>query len=170
MPKPSKKYQRLKSLLINVLILLAVYFAVQLYQTRTTASGQAPELQGMLLDGQYFTSLAQLEKPALVHFWATWCKICQFEHSSLNDITQDHAVIAVASQSGDLSTVKHFAEKNHINYPTIVDVHGIHTKNWGIQGFPTSFIIDKNNQIRFTEVGLTSELGLRFRLWLAKFF
>jgi len=168
--KPNKKYQRTKSLLIHGVILFAIYFAVQLYQTRATPSGQAPELHGILLDGQHLTSLAQLEKPVLVHFWATWCKICELEHNSINDIAQDHAVIAVASQSGDLSTVKRFTEKNHINYPSIVDIHGIHTKNWGIQGFPTSFIIDKNNHIRFTEVGLTSELGLRFRLWLATFF
>jgi len=36
-----------------------------------------------------------------------------------------------------------------------------------VKGVPTSYIIDGNGNIRFTEVGLTSGWGLRARLWWA---
>lgn len=156
-----------KNAAINVLIFLAVYFAVHLYQIRNTPMGAVPEIKGRMLDGQVFESLAAVDKPALVHFWASWCKVCQIEHGNINDIAKDYPVIGIASQSGSLDEVKAYVKEHDISYPVIVDKHGYNAKKWGIVGFPTSFIIGEDNQIKFTEVGFTSELGVRARLWLA---
>lgn len=38
---------------------------------------------------------------------------------------------------------------------------------FGIRGVPTVLIIDRDNRIRFAEVGLSSGPGLRIRLWWA---
>jgi len=162
--------RRLKSILVNLLIFLSVYFAVHLYQTRLAPSGQAPEIKGWLLEGKTFDGLYQHDKPILVHFWATWCKVCEFEESSINNIAQDYHVITLASQSGSFSEVKKFQKENALNFPIIVDQSGVLAKEWGIVGFPSSFVVDEKNNIRFVEVGFTTELGLRLRLWFAKYF
>jgi thiol-disulfide isomerase/thioredoxin len=159
-----------KNTLINFLIFLCVYFAVHLYQIRDVPSGSVPEINGYFLDGQKFNTLASIEKPVLVHFWATWCKVCAFEHDNINSIAKDYPVVGIASQSGSLSEVTEYVESHNISYPVLVDQDGHNATKWGIVGFPTSFFINKNNQISFVEVGFTSELGARLRLWLASIF
>lgn len=157
----------LKNALINILIFLAVYFAVHLYQTRNTPDGLVPQVKGFMLDGSAFEGLDKIEKPVLVHFWASWCKVCEIEHDNINSISKDYPVIGIASQSGSLGEVKAAVKEHEISYPVLVDGDGYNAKQWGIVGFPTSFIVGKDNQASFTEVGFTSEFGLRFRLWLA---
>ncbi len=159
-----------KSILINGLIFLSVYFAVHLYQTRLAPSGQAPEINGWLIEGNEFSKLRNHEKPLLVHFWATWCKVCEFGESSINRLAKDYQLITVASQSGSFSEIKKFKQAQGLEFPIIVDQNGVIAKEWGIVGFPTSFVVDKNNEIRFVEVGFTTEWGLRFRLWLSELF
>jgi len=158
-----------KSILINSLIFLSVYYAAYSYQTRNAPSGIAPEIKGVMLDGSIFPGLAEVEKPVLVHFWATWCRVCEFEHGNISRIAADYPVVGIASQSGSLADVASYVEKHEVTYPILVS-NGENAQRWGITGYPTSFIVDENNEITFTEVGFTSEMGLRFRLWWASMF
>ena len=160
----------LRNSLINILIFLAVYFAVHLYQTRNAPSGLAPEIQGIMLDGRVFDKLSMIEKPVLVHFWATWCKVCEFEHGSINNIAQDYSVIGVASQSGSMAEVNAYVENKNLSYPILLDRNGFIAESWGVVGYPTSYIIGEGDQVIFTEVGFTSEFGMRVRLWMASIF
>jgi len=159
----------LKSILINGLILVSVYFAVHTYQTRNVVVGAAPELSGVLLNGLHFSGLAEMEKPAIIHFWATWCKICEFEQEAINRLSREHSVVSIASSSGSYQDVKQFVSNNSIEFLVINDASNRIALDWGVAAFPTSFIIDEDSNIRFVEVGLTTEVGLRFRLWLTKF-
>ena len=159
----------LKSVLVNGLILVSVYFAVQAYQTRNVVVGAAPELSGVLLDGQYFSGLGELKKPVIVHFWATWCKVCEFEQAAISRISHDYSVVSIASSSVSHHDVKQFVSDNGIDFLVINDASNRIALDWGVAAFPTSFIVDEDGKIRFVEVGLTTEMGLRFRLWLTKF-
>lgn len=156
-----------KSVLANILIFVLVVYAVHLYQTRNSPTGVAPGISGRMLNGDMFQGLEKLEKPVLVHFWATWCKVCQLEHDNISSIALDYTVIGIASQSGSLSEVDAYVKDHGITYPVMLDVNGFNAKKWNITGFPTSFIIAEDNKITFTEVGFTSEIGVRIRLWLA---
>ncbi len=159
-----------KSILINGLIFVCVYFAVHTYQTRNVAIGVAPALSGvLLLNGLHFSGLEQMEKPIIVHFWATWCKVCQFEQETINRLSRDYSVVSIASSSGSHQDVRQFISDNDIEFLVINDASNSITLDWGVAAFPTSFIVDEDGNIRFVEVGLTTEMGLRFRLWLTKF-
>ena len=62
--------------LLELAIALLVLLLLQAWMTRDAPRGPAPEITGVLLDGTP-VRLADLRgKPALVHFWATWCPIC----------------------------------------------------------------------------------------------
>jgi len=162
--------KRLKSILTNVLVLSLVYFAVHFYQTRLVPVGQAPMLSGWLLEGKMLEKLGSDNKPTLVHFWATWCSTCKLEQGSIESLHSDYNVVTLASQSGGVADVKKFLGDNNLHFPVIVDQSGALAEEWGIVGYPTSFIVDKNNVIRFVEVGFTTEVGLKLRLWFADYF
>jgi len=165
----SKKRKILKIIRDGV-ILIIILVAIRAYMQRDAIDGLAPDLKGSLLSGQEIT-LAQLQgKPALVHFWATWCGICRFEQDSINDIAKDHQVLSIAMSSGEPSELLAYMRENGLAFPVLPDPNGELSKTYGVRGVPASFIIDQQGQIRFTEVGYTSEWGLRFRLWLATFY
>jgi peroxiredoxin len=112
--------------------------------------------------------MAQPEgEPMLVHFWATWCPICALENSSIQSISEDYHVVTIAMQSGNEDELKRFMQQEGLSFPVIADEYGEISKQWSVRGVPASFIISPDGEIRFIEVGYTSGLGLRARLWWA---
>ncbi len=148
------------------LLLLAVYVGVRAYQQRDLALGQAPVFEVELLDGARFT-LHGDARPTLVYFWATWCPVCRVEHGSINALAAEHRVVTVAMQSGTNAELAGYLREHPWRAPTFNDLSGEQTAKWGVRGTPTFFIVDSQGRIRYREVGYTTELGLRFRLWLA---
>ena len=83
-------------------------------------------------------------------------------------ISEDHKVVTIAMQSGNDQDIKDYLKEKGINFPIIVDEYGEIAKSFGVQGVPTSFVVDPQGNIDFTEVGYTTSWGLKLRLWLAE--
>lgn len=155
---------------IELLVIIIVIMGVRVWQQRDTASGQAPALQGVLLDKGLFVLPARPEKPVLVHFWATWCPVCRAEQGSIEALAGHHYnVMTVAMQSGEAASVRKFMAEQKLGFPVINDPDGMISAEWGVHAVPASFIVDTDGKIRFVEIGYTTEIGLRLRLWLAQF-
>ena len=118
-------------------------------------SGEALDLRGLR------------GKSVLVHFWAEWCPICRAEQGTIQSIADEFPVITVAMQSGNAAAVQAFMEQESLSFSTIADPRGDISGDWGVDVVPASFVIDPEGVIRYTEVGFTTELGLRTRLWAA---
>lgn len=153
--------------LFDIGLVVAVYAAVQVYQTRDATKGVAPPVVGLLLSGETAVLGASQGKPTLVHFWATWCSVCKIERSNIEAIARDYSIVTVASQSGTSAEVAQYVQTHAIRAPVLVDEDGAVAAQFGVRAFPTSFIIDSAGQIRDVEVGYTTEWGLRLRLWWA---
>jgi thiol-disulfide isomerase/thioredoxin len=111
---------------------------------------------------------AHPEHPVLVHFWATWCSICRTEQSAIAAIAHDNPnVITLAMQSGSNEEIARYMKEQNIDFPVVNDLHGINSIAWGVHAVPASFIIAPDGRIHFVEVGYTTGIGLRLRLWLA---
>jgi thiol-disulfide isomerase/thioredoxin len=165
--KPRKSKWR--SIAIEVLLFIAVVAAVRAWQQRDIISGAAPVLQGVTLAGQPYKLSAHPDHPVLVHFWATWCPVCRAEQGSIAAIARDNPdVISIAMQSGKPHEVVRYMREQGITFSTLNDQDGRISAAWGVHAVPASFIITPDGQIRFVEVGYTSSLGLRLRLWLAE--
>ena len=154
--------------MLQVLIVVVVYVGIQAYHKRNTTSGTAPPLYGTLLDGASISPESLKGQSYLVHFWATWCSICRLEQSSINALAEDYPVIAIASQSGSKEEVAKFVKEQGLSFPVLVDNAGQWAKAFGVLAYPTSFVVDSTGEIRFVEVGYTTELGLRSRLYLSQ--
>jgi len=150
---------------LQLLLFLGVIFSLRAWQSRHNIQGEAPVIVDRQLSGEHFDLRAHQPKPLLVHFWATWCPICQFENSNIASLAKDHQVITIASWSEGEAQVSEYLKKEGLNLPVIVDENGEWAKVYGVKGVPASFMIDGKSRIQFVETGYTSEMGLRLRLW-----
>ena len=164
MPKFTKTWK----LVLQVVFFVLLYAGIQAYHKRNTVSGIAPTLQGMLLDGSTIEPINLRGKTHIVHFWASWCSICRLEQGSFNALAEDYPVITIASQSGAAPAVAEFVQEQGLKFPVLVDSSGQWAREYGVNAFPATFIVDGVGNIRFVEVGYTSEYGLRARMLLAQ--
>jgi thiol-disulfide isomerase/thioredoxin len=167
MTDPIKK-SKWRSIAIEVLLFVVVVAGIRLWQQRDMVSGVAPVLQGVTLAGKPYQLPAHPERPVLVHFWATWCPVCRAEQGSIAALARDNpGFISVAMQSGTPQQVTQYMSEQGINFPVINDPDSSISTAWGVHAVPASFIIAPDGQIRFVEVGYTTEIGIRLRLWWA---
>ena len=153
--------------LIELTLIFIVLLSIKFWMQRDVVSGTAPNISHVMLDGRYFDLYKHKERPILVHFWATWCPVCKLEQSNIENVSKDSPVITIAMQSGKDNELGQFMKDEGLSFNTINDESGVLSRLYNIRGVPVSFIINKNNKIEFTEVGYTTELGLRIRLWWA---
>ena len=152
----------------QVLVVLVIFLAIRVYLTQgSIKSGPAPVFAGQLLDGSMFKLEELRGKPALIHFWATWCKICALNDGAIDDLAKDLQVITVAMESGGKQDIAEEMEKRELSFPVYVDGLGKLANQYHVKGVPTNYIIDAKGNIRYVEVGYTSGWGLRIRMWLA---
>ena len=160
--------RRAITLIAEVLFFLLIYLGVRAWMQRDMVEGQAPTIQATDVAGQVVSLSDFHGQPLLLHFWASWCRICQFEQGAVNAVAADWPVLTIAMQSGDTEQVQAFMEKRKLDWQTVVDESGALAKEYGVMGVPANFILDANGKIRFRESGYTTSAGLRLRLWLTR--
>jgi peroxiredoxin len=153
--------------LVEAFVVLALFLAVRAYQSRDAVSGPAPALSAVSLDEQPISLAAMRGKPFALHFWASWCGVCSAMRHNVRAVAREHAVISVASRSGDAPAVRGFVAQHALDAPVIADPTGAIASAYGVRAFPTTFFVDATGVIRHVEIGYTTELGLLLRLWSA---
>jgi peroxiredoxin len=148
-------------------LVLLLYAGVRAYQHRALPSGPAPELAGGAVAGGELSLRAYRGRPVLLHFWASWCGVCEAEQSNIVALAQGLPVLTVATQSGTGEQLRAYAKLHHLSFPIISDPTGELARRYGVAALPTTFILDAAGRIRHAEVGYTTQLGLRLRMWLA---
>lgn len=146
---------------------MLLLLGIRAYQQRGLARGAAPTLAGTDLHGRQLALASYRGKPVLLHFWATWCGVCKAEQSNIERVARELPVVSIASESGDVNAVAAYVRAHAITPPVIVDSDSALAARFGVRAFPTTFVIDAAGRIRHAEVGYTTELGLRLRMWLA---
>ncbi len=153
--------------LLYIVFFLVIMQGANWWKTRDAPSGNLSGFSGQLMDGTTFSIAEFAGKPVLFHFWATWCPICDLQKNSVQSISEDYPVISIASWSEGKAEVKAYILENQLSFPVMLDNSGKLAQEFGLKGVPASFILDPDGEIRFVETGYSTELGLRFRLWLS---
>lgn len=127
----------------------------------------APVVTFAMLDGSY-TQLEQLRgQVVLVNFWATWCPPCRMEMPGFQRIYQQKqdqgfTIIGLASSdSGSKSRIESFLNDRRITYPIGMADATAENAFGGINGLPTSFLIDRKGRVRYTVRGMFTEIALK---------
>lgn len=129
----------------------------------TGTEGPSGQVSGALTPEQRFTlknlrgedirldGVLAANKAVLVDFWATWCGYCVEEMPDLIRLQQKYdrrpfTVLAVnAGESAH--QVSLFNEKMKLNFPVLLDEEMITLQKFGINGIPTSLLLDSQGKV-----------------------
>ena len=147
------------------LVFLVALYGIHRWQTRGVVEGSAPVLEATDIDG----APVALQGPALVHFWATWCGVCDAMDGNVASVAEDGRVVTVAVRSEGAAAIRAHLRDQELEgaFPVIADPNGALAREWGVSAFPTTFAIDEAGEIVAVSVGYTTTAGLKARLALA---
>lgn len=165
MTTQSKRAPRWRRGALEAMLLIAIVLAIGQWRKMDLATGPAPSLIGYDLDGKLVRLEPMHDGPVLVHFWATWCPVCRAQDDAIDAIARDHRVVTVAMQSGGEDAIEAYLSDHGLSFPTLADPDASLARAWGVKAVPASFVVGRDDQIHFREVGFTTSWGLRLRLW-----
>jgi len=168
----SKRLRRLRSLLLNVGLFALVFLAITTYQARRmldTGDQPAPPLRGTTLAGPPYDLADAGSRPALVYFFAPWCKICAASAGNLNRLRRwrdetELEMVAVALDWSTAQEVSAYVERHELDIPVVLGDAGV-AKDWQIYAFPSYYVLDGGHRITRRDIGYSSQLGLWWRAW-----
>ncbi|MDL0321646.1 cytochrome c biogenesis protein/redoxin, partial [Clostridioides difficile] len=97
-------------------------------------------------------------KVVFLNFWATWCPPCKEEMPYIEQLYKDYnknnddvVILGVASpnlgREGSREHVVNFLKDQGYTFPVVLDEDGALAYQYGINAFPTTFIIDKEGYV-----------------------
>lgn len=157
---------RLRRWTRDLLLFGIIAFLALSYQQRHMISGHAPAFSSQTVEGAQI-SLSTTE-PTLVYFWGTWCPVCRVTSPMVNSLVDNHHVISIAVDSGSDEEIAQFIREHDYQFKVVNDTSNL-DQQWGALAFPAIYIVDPQGDIRFVTSGVTSNIGLKLRLFIASF-
>ena len=100
----------------------------------------------------------------LYNAWATWCPPCKEEMPVLNEYYnahKDEGFVVLAVEDGEpLEDVANYVNSTGLDFPVWPDVEWLASEAYGIKNLPTTFVLDKNFNIRLTWTGAVTRQTL----------
>ena len=153
---------------IGLAVLACVVVGVVAAELLTAGGGSsprpAPQLPSEVLQGPRMDLASLRGKPALVNFWASWCKPCKQEAPELKrfDRTLGNKANLVGVDWNDTTdnATKFIADAGW-QYPILRDPSQAVGTAYGLNGLPTTFVLNGKGQIVETLRGPQTAAKLR---------
>ena len=95
-----------------------------------------------------------LGKVSLVNIWASWCLPCRIEHPVLMALAKEGVTIYGINYRDKPYDALNFLKTLGNPYKRIgADSNGRVAIEWGVYGYPETFVVDATGQIRYRHVG-----------------
>jgi cytochrome c biogenesis protein CcmG/thiol:disulfide interchange protein DsbE len=117
----------------------------------------APDFVLPALDGRVHKLSNHRGNPVLVNLWATWCPPCIAEMPLLDAIVRDYGprglvVLGVAGDDDD-ARVRGFVAEKRPAFQVLLDPGGTVGTQYGITGYPETFLVDRDGKLVATYIG-----------------
>jgi peroxiredoxin len=125
-------------------------------KSRPADAQKAPDFSLTTIDGKTMRISDYKGKVVILDFWATWCPPCRAEIPFFIELMKQYnkeelQVLGIALD--DINRVKNFYKQNGMDYPVAIADTNTPIAYGGIQGIPTTFVIDKEGYITQRYVG-----------------
>lgn len=118
-----------------------------------------------------FSEILKDKKVIALNFWFINCGPCEMEFPYLQKAadaySEDIAVIAINPVDTKASNLKKYAKQNELTIPMVVGMQDWESA-FGLQGYPTTVVIDRYGFISFIHIGAVTEDGVFEKIF--KFF
>lgn len=118
---------------------------------------KAPDFVLPRLDGTVQKLSNYRGSVVLVNFWATWCPPCIEEMPVLNRISTDYAsrglVVLGLAGDDDVGRINDFVAKEPLKFEVLHDPGGAIGTDYGITGYPETFVIDRDGTVVSKMIG-----------------
>jgi cytochrome c biogenesis protein CcmG/thiol:disulfide interchange protein DsbE len=125
----------------------------------------APSFKADTLDHKRLEVSSQLDRPLVINFWATWCVPCIVEMPRLEAAYQagkGSSLLIVGVNAGeDDEHVRAWVEANAISFPIVLDRFGELETAYQVNGYPTTFFVDRQGRVEYIVEGTLSEKELQ---------
>lgn len=134
-------------------------------QASESTKVMAPDFSLKDLDGNTVKLSDYKGKVVILNFWAVWCKYCKQEMPDLNELNKElekdnNAVILAVDAQESSDTVKDYLTSNDIALKVLLDSDGAVSQTYGVSGFPTTFIVNKDGSLYTYISGKTDKATL----------
>ena len=127
------------------------------------AKHASKEILSTTLDEE--VTLSSSGKTTVLYFFAPWCQVCDVSINNLQTLYEQNQqidVIAVALDFTGNKEVINFTNKHQLTFPVALGTEAI--KNaFEVTGYPSYYVIDKENRIVSKSLGYSSTVGLYLR-------
>ncbi|MCF8086147.1 MAG: TlpA family protein disulfide reductase [Desulfohalobiaceae bacterium] len=136
---------------------LVLIAAAAVYPIPSSAAGKATSFELETLQGETMSlqDLTSGGRHLLLIFWTTWCPSCRQTVPEVDQIASDYSrddlsVLGInAGWNDSRSRAARFKEENGLDFPIAFDKGSRVSKDYGIRGVPTLFLIDPQENILF---------------------
>jgi len=117
-----------------------------------------PDTELAMLDGEGTGSIGDYRGEwVLVNVWASWCDPCREESPALQRFYEEHrdqnfTVLGIDSRDVSSEGLA-FVEEFGLTYPQLHDSEGDVPDDYGMTGFPESFLIDPEGNVAVARSG-----------------
>jgi thiol-disulfide isomerase/thioredoxin len=161
---------RTRGLLFELLVVVALIGGVHAWRARdllpTDERTPAPPLSLRDLEGRNWSTAELAGRPAVIYFFAPWCKVCSASAPQLDWFHRwrgDHvAVLLVGLDWSSTAELREYASRHEVSMPVLAGLAST-AADWKVRGYPTYYVLDARGRIAARDVGFTTAIGLWLR-------
>jgi len=162
--------KRLLSGILQVAALLLPALAIYAWQTRDLLPAgervSAPAFELVDVAGGRMHLDALEGRPAVLYFFAPWCRVCAVSAPQLRWFDRwfhgSARIVLVALDYGSADEVAAWAKKHELAMPVLLGDRGTAT-DYHIRGYPTYYVLDAGGRIAARDFGVSTVAGLWWR-------